>query len=385
MSLTQSEFLTIVDQTSPDTINIWYSDTEPLTVFGLTIPVLDLTNTNVTELLQAIQGVNMTINGYNYTFQIETRSQRTALSITYYFFDVVDQQVNSLADDTPILVNQVIFVIPGLQDINFLGGDYDALINNVDANRTSTDIMVSDRYKVAGGIGSTNPLNIDALRTLTAERASVQDSNYSISGWINSRYDGTQTDRTTYGGVDSALTGKFFEGSLFPLSVDTPSIQRQITSSQVIYDQYLYTGNDDLPTVPELVDTGMIGDQATLSAVATQITVQYDFQGVGINVGDIIKIQSITTNTEYMRVTAIQPVGVSFILTVDRGWNNTQRYIDPSFQNQPIYKLGAKGPTKIYKSQGNKVQGVQAGKLVVRDSGEILTLDVLGQVMRPLP
>lgn len=390
MPLTQLEFLTVVDQLFPDIINIWYSDTDPLTVYGITIPVLDNTDTDVTQLLQAIQEINITINGYNYTFEIESRSQRTALGFTYYFFDIIDQEINTLADDTSLLIDQIIFVIPGLQDINFLGGDYDVLINNVDLNRTSTNIMISDRYKILGGIGSVNPLNIDAIRNLTAEKAEVQDSNYSITGWTNGRYNGTPTDRVTYGGVDAAITGKFFEGALFPLNTPTVALQQQISSSQITYEQYLNTGDEDIPTVPDLVSTDLVTVN-TIGINDTQIlTNYYSPQYTGIEIGDIINILNASPplSVEYMRVTNKQVTpntpGGFFTLTVDRGWNNTTKS-SHAIGPLPISKLGTKGPVKIYKSQGNKIQGVEAGKFIVRDSQEILTLDTLGQILAPLP
>jgi len=391
MPLTQSEFLTVVDQLFPDIINIWYNDTDPLIVYGITIPVLDNTDTDVTQLLQAIQEINITINGYNYTFEIESRSQRTALGITYYFFDIIDQEINTSADDTSLLIDQIIFVIPGLQDINFLGGDYDVLINNVDLNRASTNIMISDRYKILGGIGSVNPLNINAIRNLTAEKAEVQDSNYSITGWINGRYNGTPTDRVTYGGVDAAITGKFFEGALFPLSTPTASLQQQRSSSQITYEQYLNSGDEDIPTVPDLVSTSLVTVN-TIGINDTQIiTYYYSPQYTGIEIGDIINIinPSPPYSLEYMRVTNKQVTpnlaGGFFTLTVDRGWNNTTKSAHASSPPLPIQKLGTKGPVKIYKSQGNKIQGVEAGKFIVRDSQEILTLDTLGQILAPLP
>lgn len=380
MSLTQAEFLQVVDGTSPNQVNIWYSDVEPLTVFGLTVPIVDNTGLNTIQLLQSVQQLNITINSQNYTFNVLSRAERTAAGITYYFFDVEDLQISSLSDDTSILPDQVIYVIPGFQDTNFFGGDYDTLLNNIQQSRESTNIMISDRYKVTGGTGSLNPINIDAIRNQTADRADVQDSNYSSTGWINGRYEGTSTDSTTYGGINSAITGKTFQASYFPTSVSTGSINRQLSGSIVIFSEYLSSGQEDIPTYPTLVDVRYSTVASSIPPTETQIQIKLEpnVSWADLSIGDIIVIDEFGPSREYMRVDNIQPVNSDLMLTVTRRWNNTPtgNYNDDSLIIKKI-----QGPTKVYQLQGNKVQGVQRGRLVVKDSQEILSIDRLGQVI----
>lgn len=376
MTLTQEQFLAVAD-TQASSLNIWYTDSVPLTILGLTVPVLDNTGINTIQLLQTAQQINITINGYNYTLDILSRAERTASDITYYFFDIDDLQINQSADDTSTLPNEIIFLIPGFQNTNFFGGDYDVLLNNVEDNRQSSIIMISDRYKISGGPGSLNPINIDNLRDLTAERADVQDSNYSTTGWINGRYEGSKTNSITYGGVDSAVTGKFFEGSLYPSGTLTTTINQQISSSTVIYTQYLSTSNDDLPTYPKTVET-KYRTSLPIGLTDTELpTVIYNSELSDIYIGDIIRIPA--TGNEYMRVTNIRYSSSNVIvLTVTRGWNGSL----PTIYTNPNYAITKiNGPTKIYQLQGNKIQGLQRGRLVIRDTQEILTIDVLGQVV----
>ena len=59
MSLTSTEFLTIVDATQPNSVNIWYSDTDPLIVYGFTIPAVDQNGNDSTQLLLSAQQINM--------------------------------------------------------------------------------------------------------------------------------------------------------------------------------------------------------------------------------------------------------------------------------------------------------------------------------------
>lgn len=399
MSLTSTQFLAIVDATQPNSVNIWYSDVVPLTIYGLTVPVFDQNGNDATQLLLTAQQINITLNGYNYTFVIQSRSSRTVqyqdpsegtLETTYYFFEITPIIIDSLADDTPILLSQILIAIPDTINTTFFGGDYDALLNNVQDNRQSVNIMVADRYEIKGGPGSLNPTNIDDLITLTAQKADIQDSNYSTTGWINGRYEGTPTDSTTYGGLDSAITGKTFEGSYFPSSITTEAINNQISSSTVLYSDYLSTSQDDLPSTPTVprtryyTDTPLVSSDNKIFIELAILPASYP----DIYIGDIITMpDGLNTGleifTEYMRVENIRTV-FSFSglieLTVTRRWNNTPYGAFTAFGiYRPIYKIS--NLTKIYQLRGNKIQGIAKGRLVIKESSDILTIDGLGQVV----
>jgi len=395
MSLTSTEFLTIVDQTQPDSVNIWYSDTDPLTVFGFTIPVVDQNGNDSTQLLLSAQQINMTINGYNYTFVIQSRISKTVTfggnNVTYYFFEITPIVIDSLADNTPIILSQIVIAVPDITNTTFFGGDYDALLNNVQDNRQSTNIMVADRYKIKGGPGSLNPTNIDDIITLTAQKADIQDSNYSTTGWINGRYEGTPTDSRTYGGLDSAITGKTFEGSYFPSSIATEAINNQISSSTIIYTEYLSTSQDDLPSIPE--DPVLTKSYVQIGAIANSITslttavLPGDISTyLDIFIGDIITMGDglpQTTFTEYMRVDNIRPAPFNSqltILDITRRWNGSPfgTFLDSNARS--IYKIP--NLTKIYQLGGNKIQGISKGRLVVKDTSDILIIDGLAQVVK---
>ena len=64
------------------------------------------------------------------------------------------------------------------------------LYNNVDQNRESN--IYQDVDYADFGSGSLNPINLSQIIEGTAKRASIQDSNYSIDSWTNSRYKGVK-------------------------------------------------------------------------------------------------------------------------------------------------------------------------------------------------
>ena len=395
MPITSTQFLTIVDSTEPNSVNIWYNDVEPLEVYGLTIPVFDQNGNDSTQLLLTTQQINITINGYNYTFTIQSRSSRTvsydAQDVTYYFFEITPVVINSLADDPSITYSQLVIVVPDTTNTTFFGGDYDALLNNVQDNRQSANIMVADRYEIKGGPGSLNPTNIDDIITLTAQKADIQDSSYSTTGWINGRYEGTPTDSRTYGGLDSAITGKTFEGSYFPSSITTESINNQISNNTIIYTDYLSTSQDDLPSQPPdpLPRTKYVTNAQPISDNTTRILIEQSpglFSNLpDIYIGDIITMGNGNTGntfTEYMRVDNVQPLLFSFgfiELTVTRRWNGSPFGSFSIPLDRAIFKIP--NLTKIYQLNGNKIQGISRGRLVVRESSDILAVDGLGQVV----
>jgi len=398
MSLTSTQFLTIVDATQPNSVNIWYSEAPPgtpqsfpLTVFGFTIPIIDNNGTNSTQLLLSAQQINMTLNGYNYTFVIQSRVSRTVTfggnNVTYYFFEITHVTINHLADNTPIILSQIIVAIPSTTSTIFFGGDYDVLLNNVQDNRQSTNVMVADRYEIKGGPGSVNPTNIDDILTLTARKANIQDSNYSMTGWINGRYEGTSTNSIKYGGLDSAITGKSFKGSYFPSSITTASINNQISSNTVLYNDYLSTSQDDLPSQPYVTQTRYVTNGTAIASSDNTITIQLLFGTTypDIYIGDIITMgdgTNQTTFTEYIRVEDVQIALFNqnvIILDVTRKWNGSPSGQFAIPNTRALFKIP--NLTKIYQLKGNKIQGISKGRLVVKESLDILTIDGFGQVV----
>ena len=76
---------------------------------------------------------------------------------------------------------------------NFEYSDYNAILGN------ATIPQYSSKYQnVDYSTGLLAPLNIDYIISGTAQRASVQDSNYSQKTWSNSRYNGSRVSSTDF-------------------------------------------------------------------------------------------------------------------------------------------------------------------------------------------
>lgn len=72
-------------------------------------------------------------------------------------------------------------------NIPFTNGNYDVLINNAMNPQFSAKFMDVDY-----AVGITTPYNFELLISGTADRAPVQDTNYSSAAWTNIRYNGSR-------------------------------------------------------------------------------------------------------------------------------------------------------------------------------------------------
>jgi len=245
--MTQQDFLNIAE-IYPDTLNVWYTDLN--VILGLTVPVLTATSPaeDILPILQQVETITLPVNGTDsVVLNILTRSIQSVIVAgvlkQYYFFTVTPTQIGTA--ETVITNGQVIFE-PGYSGVAFIASGYDVLEGSVEDQRVSAYIMKAEetnrsiQYPLLPG-------NIDALQNNTAERSNTQDSNYSTTGWIRGRYDGTKTDRYNYGTIDPAITGKIFNGSYFANNVTDGMIQSQ-SATDTIYENYFYSSKQDIPT-----------------------------------------------------------------------------------------------------------------------------------------
>lgn len=146
-----------------------------------------------------------------------------------------------------------IVLLPDASVGKFAGSGYDALSNNNKENRLSSYIMVSDRKTLytrqSDNIKTpTVPGNFDSIINNTADFAEIQDSNYSNTGWIRSRYVGTSIDSGSNGNISPVLSIKSFSGTLYPSGTQDNVIQGQDPAIRV-YEEFVHTGVNSLPTL----------------------------------------------------------------------------------------------------------------------------------------
>jgi len=195
--------------------------------------------------LEEIQ-FNASGSGALIKLSVEDRSQYG----TYFYYNIGDiaaetgsSTYNSQVNITPFLLEK------------FKNNDYNALISNASISRTSKFKFDVDRlegntvlhYKANTSSSlPVRPTNYESLLSGSATLAAVQDSNYTHTGHINARYNGTETSENDFGGIEPAISGKPFEAAVYLSGSDVNFICSQSLSDRDI-ETYLFTGTSDTP------------------------------------------------------------------------------------------------------------------------------------------
>ena len=414
--MTQLEFEAYV-RIYPRRLNIWYSETAPYTILGISIPTYtappnsqDISNyietlTKITLPLTTGGSVKLTIlSKIRQTVPDSTQSDGGS---TYYLCTVSPTEIPL---PTTILTTGEVGFSPLILKGEFTNGDYDVLLGNVQQSRTSEYIMESDRFKVGTleNPSYTGPVNIELLLTSSATKANVQDSLYSNTGWTNARYNGSTTNEFNYGATP-AESGIVFKGAFYPRGVSVDQIRYQVSGSQAIYEDYFYSGRGTTAgfnsTPTKFLLTGSFGKPFHSDyyyAFDQELYFKVSLQGLQtppppIKPGSIITIGTSTVKgTELIKVVATSaPIVYStyalyYVLTQRLYLAN--EFIYTSYNNYLATTSNTPDPlfaeitaeSKLYRAIGNKLQPVPEGRLVVKESGAILRLDPYGVVVQTL-
>jgi hypothetical protein len=376
--MTQAEFLAY-SRIYPSQVNVWYTDTAPYTIQGMSVPVLDLNLDDNTPFLTQVEKVTIPLpGGGTVTLDITQISIITVNTVgqgaVSFFFLLTTPSILTGTLTSNVIAGNLSFS-PSINGVIFNASPYNVVGGTIQKTRLSEYIMESDRNTIGipGNTSYTGPTNISQLLSYSASKADVQDSNYSDTGWINGRYDGTKTNIFD-NFVDPAVNGRVFEGSVFPSSSIQSQIRFQQSQSQVVYKDYFYTGTGDIPgfsNIPTGFQTTQNFDEFT--SVIRVDTAPYITTNP-FKIGDIIYFGSFGNE-----ICRIQQIGLlnptTFTLIVTRGVN--QKFSSIA-DNSPVNKLVQ---VQVYELEGNRLQGVPRGLVLVKETGQILTLDSLGYVI----
>lgn len=384
--MTKEQFITTA-KAYPNQISIWYSDattSPPFYIYGLAVPIIDQLGQDIEQYLQEASELVVELQT-NILAILQVANKEVHIAdngSTLYYLDVVpDYDITSIATsptfETTVLSTRII-LSSTIDYFVFNASGYNALLNNAEDPRLSDYQLVQ---------GSTTP-------------AGVQDSLYSLTGWVNGRYEGSKTSELNYLGIPSTITGKTFEGAYFPRTITDDQIKQQVATSAVIYEDYLYPGEEILPTFSYTSGSYIISNRlkagesstnvGTISPTGSQIPLRLassaPLSTPVPKIGDIIQV---TSSIELMKIKQVNyPTEATnyttplYLLTVERGYNYTTAeqivtLVSPPSE-PPVY---FPNQISIFKLQGNKIQTAQRGKVLVKLSGEILHVDKFGFVV----
>lgn len=366
--LTQQEFFNIADL-YPEGINIWCTESTPVTVLGVTVPFTDNEGTDVQGTLQQVQTITLPVDrdpGATVELRITSRVIRGVAPFRYYFFTVEPKNITAYVSYTPPIFNEVIqdgevILLPNLRGGSFYVSDYNVILNTAQDNRLSDYI----------------------LRDTSISFAAIQDSLYSDTGWINARYNGSTTNKLTYSSIDSAILGSSLQGTYYPLQ--TPDTE--INNIDVAERTYLEYFHDSLNTYPAFALEApylFYMDQQYLDTTTTEIVVRATLTNrplVTYQPGDLL-IKRDTSPAVYgqevMKVVSMTRLttGNDYLLTVIRGWNNTPKEVLDA--NDELYKIQS---IRMFELEGSKPSPVKQGKIRLKDTGYVVYTDLLGYLV----
>lgn len=288
-------------------------------------------------VLQQVETITLEFGGLSYQFTIVSRDFVELAPNPFFFFQVESDNlipnINLAYLENP--ENDVTVILePFLNNGLFLSSDYNVLFNNGNALRLSTKRMESDREA-----GLLKPTNFQALLTLSASRAAVQDSFYTDTGLTNARYVGSKTTAEEYSGVAAFLTGNRFSGEIFPPGVNT-DFACGIGSANRVLEEMFHSGEFGFPTFTTQ-SIGAITDTPGAQLQTTDISISYTPNDINLatqplvfNPGDILVFNS-ATSTEKMKVLSHNPDTQR--VEISRGHLGTTPQVIPD--NEPIFRI----------------------------------------------
>jgi hypothetical protein len=375
--MNEQEFL-IVAGNQKTAVNIWYTDTLPYTIKGITVPTLDSKGgQDISRYLQQVEVITVAISEGKY---ISLSILETTSLGSYYYFRVKEVTIQDTGDQ--FIAGSPLYISPGILGSDYTNSPYNIIQGTAQVSRQSQYVMQSDRAsQTTTQVGAGIPTNIENLQSGLATKAYIQDSLYSDTGWTRARYDGTPTTAITYGGIDPAIQGNVFKGSYFTRTTLDSRIFSQ-SEANITYTDYLFTGTQEIPQYTteytnSTLTTNIGETQQIISISNTSKT------AMQIRPGDLLKFSSNATPPanlpEIFQVKSVNIISaIQRDLTVVRGWDQTPtRSLASTSPTKFLHKIT---PVQIYKLSGNKIQGESRGKVKVQQTGDIIYTDILGFV-----
>ena len=340
---------------------------------------------DITPQLDALQQLSIPLSTGNILIvDITSRSRTqtpgtpTVPSTVYYYFNITPITVQTFGN-AAIQLNQLIFS-PAINMGEYNASPYNVTKGTVQQNRPSQDLMIADRYQIGTLLNPTytGPLNILQLLSGSAEKASVQDTNYSSTGWVSGRYEGTKTTINEYG-TQPAISGRVFQGSEFPASSIPSEIRYAISTQQVVYKDFFYAGVGDTPGFKtEPTDYQITSIVSPNNSNLTQLVLEIypgTLSVIPPQRGDLLRVSN---GAEIFRVEAVATVtgqSNTYIAYVTRGWNGiTVPIVPPSSLELMVF-------VQVYNIEQDKLSGVPKGQVYVKETGQSLKLDSSGYVV----
>lgn len=272
-------------------------------------------------------------------------------------------------------------------------GNYDLELP-INRARESTYTYKCDRMNPTV-ISKTNPINLSNILNNAAPLASIQDSNYTSTPWINARYNGSRIDSTTNNGTDPFIKGTFFQGTFFAKDVTDAYIENLVTTGNITYIDYFAVGSLTTPAYAvQNLNLQLSTDLETTSSILDVVTAYLPPSNINIAVGDLLQIADINAgnfSNEILKVDNPTPPAIYYpyefllrsALTGETSKIKTQRdYTSVSRANylagNQVYRIL---PIQILELGKAKTTPVQEGRIKIKGVEGILSISADGYIV----
>ena len=260
----------------------------------------------------------------------------------------------------------------------------DTLGGTLDSVKIGTFFGELDRY-----------FNLAAVRGVQepyAQKATIQDSNYTDTGLINARYNGTKTSEGDFSGISPAIAGMEVEVALYPFSGLTTELDKICSSSLADrnIETVLFDGTGTQPIVGEKL-VGSIINPDVLTNSVNDNSFRLDIaKGAVVSVGDILvieqeKVQILNINTATKQPNPLTPGSTdirTYILydnylklTILRGYDGT--IVAAHSDGTQVRRVGG---SRLYTTAGSRIKPIGRHLVWLKETNSIISTNDKGFV-----
>lgn len=377
MEQTQDEFLFTIQQTGvPDSAMLLFAITGSSTTLiqGLAVSVkakpspTATESEDISEVLEQVTRIYFNFAGEDIVTEVVNRSEyQDVQGNLFYYLQVEPFSFSSILTDSQVPNIRVNFY-PYIRGQSFYNSDYNAIQNSINDQKKSRFLQVSDRNSI-----SIQPTNIIALLNDFADKADIPDSNYTDTGLVGARYKGTVSSDLDFGSVPSTISGGSFVGSYYPITMTEQAI-RDLPQADRVETTYLNTLNSRFPTFK--VNSLRITQPPVQPSIGLSDTI-IEFVQFPINTPATLNGLLLITGTvgdEVVRIVDVDLVKKELTIKRDIGKTGVRSFNSNTYRILPIFE------NRVYELIGNKVSTIETGKILVKNTSDILKVDEFGAV-----
>lgn len=366
---------------------------------------------NIYQDLSLITTMSLEINEETRNFYIVSRSliNGEGISGSYWNFEVPPTDitlVSSPIDSTSGSIGKVQTTIkPAPADYRITNTVFDTFGSNVQNNRTA--FFVQD---VDATTGDFTPVNLQAILSGSADLAQFQESNYSTTGFIRGRYNGSKTSKLDYG-IESFISATPFEAAVYPLNLSNSIIcsasfqDRDIKNLLFAFDPSYFENALADAGVNELDVDNLVNPSPRKNTISTQVA-SFNFGNnpsgakranitvtgsVLLSSNDLL-LYSGSQGQEYLRVnsTTYQKSSNTSVINVSlqalQKYGETEKYptsvrvntSGSTVANDVVFKISS---DTVYSTVENQLFKVTNRKIYNNSNTEVLIVDDNGKVI----